>query len=137
MKRVIEHYTTDNPSLTCSVWRERCMDDKCCRKANNDVFYYCNNVIWWKNNSRAITTAPVCSDKCLNALHVLYSDHIGKNMRCCPCGKYSDIDQNNLSALKLLEMCNRVKRNIENICIVPHTSTSDCNQTVDTFQGKY
>ena len=80
-----------------------------------------------------MTTAPVCSDRCANALGILYSDYIGKNMRCCTCGKFSDIDQNNLSALKTIAMCNSSRRNLENICKVSHTP--GCNRLPDTFQG--
>ena len=130
---ILEHYTTVDSSITCSEAREKCMDDKCCRKALDDAFYYCNSVYRWQNSSRTVTTAPACSDRCVNALGILYSHHIGKNMRCCTCGKFSDIDQSNLIALKVIERCNSGRINLENICKVSHTS--GCNKPLDTFQG--
>ena len=100
----------------------------------NDVFYYCKDVREWSNDSRAaVTTVPVCSDRCANALDIVYSDPIGKNMKCCTCGKFSDINQSDLSGLKKLEVCKRIRFNLENICTALHTS-DQCNP-LDTFQG--
>ena len=99
------------------------------------MFYYCKNVREWSNDTRAVTTVPVCSDSCVIALDILYSDPIGKNMKCCTCGKFSDIDQSDLTALKKLEMCKRSRINLESICKVSHTFDR-CNSS-DTFQGIY
>ena len=122
-------------SLTCFGLNEKCNDDKCCRKALNDMFYYCKHIIEWRNDTRAVTTVPVCSDRCANALNILYSDPIGRNMRCCTCGKFSDIDQSDLTALRKLEMCKQSRLNLENICKLTQ-SFSHCNP-LDTFQGIY
>ena len=121
-------------SLTCFGWREKCTDDKCCRKALNDMFYYCKDVREWSNDTGAATTVPVCSDRCANALDRLHSDPIGMNMKCCTCGKFSDIDQSDLTALMKLEMCKRSRLNLENICKASQTS-GHCNNPSDTFQG--
>ena len=34
--------------LTCFGWKQKCIDDKCCRKAFNDVLYYCKDVREWR-----------------------------------------------------------------------------------------
>ena len=126
--------SADNP-LTCFEWRDKCTDDKCCRKAYNDAFYYCYNVLIWRNDSRNVTT-PVCSDKCANALGVLYSDHIGKTIRCCKCGILSEIDQNNLTTLRVIERCNNARRNLKSICKKSPTQGCNDDQLLDTFQSK-
>lgn len=88
----------------------------------------------WKNNTKTITTTvPVCSDRCTKALGVLYGDPIGKNLKCCICEKFSDIDQSNLNALKKLELCKSSRLNLENICKVSQTFGCD---PPNTFQGK-
>ena len=97
------------------------------------MFHYCQDVREWSNDTRAVTTVPVCSDRCTNALDILYSDPIGKNMKCCTCGKFSDIDQSDLTALKKLEMCKRSRSNLENICNVSQTF-GHCDP-LDAFQG--
>ena len=129
----IGHYTMNDSSLTCSGWREKCIDDKCCRKAFHDAIYLCDSVYSWVNNSRTMATPPTCSDRCANALGILYSDHIGKNLRCCACEKFSDVDHNNLSALKAIERCHAGRINLENICKISHSS--GCNKLPDTLKG--
>ena len=125
----------DESSLTCYEWEEKCMDDKCCRKVFNDVIYLCGNIYDWQNISRTNTTPPTCSERCANALSILYSDHIGKNLRCCKCNKFSDVDQNNLGALKEVERCYAGRINLENICKISHSSV--CNKLQDTFEGNH
>ena len=134
--KVSFYYTdsADNP-LACFGWKNKCTDDKCCRKAYDDAFYYCYNVSMWRNNSRNIV-APVCSDRCANALGVLYNDHIGKNLRCCKSGILSEINQNNLTTLKVMERINNARRNLENICKISHTQGCNDDQLLDTFQSK-
>ena len=131
----IEHYTMDDSSLTCRGWEEKCIDDKCCRKLFHDAIYLCGSIYNWVNNSRTMTTAPVCSDKCANALRILNSDHIGKNLRCCTCDKFSDVDHNNLGALKTIERCHAGRINLGKICKTSHTP--GCNKLPDTFEGNH
>ena len=110
------------------------MDDKCCRKAFHDVIYLCDNIYNWQNISlSANTTPPTCSERCANALRILYSDHVGKNLKCCKCRKFSDVDQNNLNALKVIERCHAGRINLENICKI--SRTSGCNKSSHTFEG--
>lgn len=101
--------------LPCNQWIGRCRENKCCRKAFHEAHYYCKDVIHWKNG----TEAPVCSSACANAFKVLFDDPIGKNMRCCECGKYSDVDQDNFNALKILADCKRNRQNLEYFCNLP------------------
>ena len=132
---LIIYYTgnADNP-LTCIELIRKCTDDKCCGKAFNDAFYHCYSVLLWWNNSRNSTT-PVCSDRCTNAMSVLYNDHIGKDLRCCKNG-LSEVDQNNLITLKVIERRNNARINLENICKISHTQGCNHDQLLDTFQSK-
>ena len=116
--------------LSCNQWINRCRENKCCRKAFHESSYYCYEVIVWKNNS--VTAPPVCSDTCTNSLERLYNDPIGKNLKCCNCGKFSDVDPNNFAVLNLLEGCKRTRRNFDSFC--NHYNCSQQTQE-DKFEG--
>ena len=101
---------------TCSQWVNRCRENKCCRKAYNEAHYHCKEIIEWKNDT--LSSPPDCSNGCGDAIKVLYDDPIGKNLRCCECGQFSDIDHNNFEALRSLQNCKRFRRNVERFCNV-------------------
>ena len=99
---------------TCHHWIGKCREDKCCRKAYHEANYYCKEIKEWKNDS--LTEPPTCSDTCRNAYKILFDHPIGKNIKCCECGKFSDVDQSNIGALKGLEACKRARRNMDDFC---------------------
>lgn len=37
-------------------------------------------------------------------------------MKCCKCGTFSNVDEHNFSALKVLEYCKRSIRNMDSFC---------------------
>lgn len=117
----------------CDQWIGRCKENKCCRKAIHDIHYYCGEVRNWENDS--LTTPPVCSDACINAVKVLGNDPIGKNIKCCECGKFSDVDQNNFGALWGLVTCKRSERNMENLCKIRELFNCSRPTQEDQFKG--
>ena len=117
---------------TCQQWINRCREDKCCRKAYHDAHYYCKEIKEWKNSS--LTAPPTCSDACRNAYRVLFNHPIGKNIKCCKCGTFSNVDEHNFSALKVLEYCKRTRRNMDNFCNV--SQEHNCSRSRPTEEDR-
>ena len=107
---------TEEPPLTCPQYVRRCRDNPCCRKAGNDARYYCTEIIYSNWRKGSLTPPPVCSDACINAIDVLFNDPLGKNLRCCDCGKFSDIDHNDFAALRGLMDCRIHRGNMNTFC---------------------
>jgi len=85
----------------------------------------------WKNDT---LTRPVCSMACMNALSNLYADPLGKSIFCDgTCGKFSEIDQNDLVDLKGVEWCNRIAYNLENLCNL--SQNFECSQPAVAKEG--
>ena len=123
------------PPPTCSQLTARCREDKCCRKALYEANYYCREILFtkWKNGS--LTPPPVCSDACINSIEVVYNDPIGKNIRCCDCGKSDDIDQNDFVALRNLIGCRSNKRNMNTFCNLSERYNCSRPTREDRFEG--
>ena len=117
---------------TCQQWINRCREDKCCRKAYHEAHYYCKEIKEWKNGS--LTSPPTCSDACRNAYKALFDNPIGKNIRCCKCGRFSNVDQNNFGALKVLEYCKRTRINMDSFCNL--SQEYNCSRPMQEDQPK-
>ena len=84
---------------SCDELTERCQKSETCKPLFDSWMVHCGNIVKANLSSR-----PMCSGGCKQAVQDLFSDPLGSKLKCCDCGRLSPQQLSQISPMGLPPM---------------------------------